>query len=678
MKLAYVDLCGFRGYRKRVRIDFAEAFTILDGRNGVGKSTIFDAVEYALTGHLSKYKDAKADGETVADYIWWAGKGPAPADRYVEVGFIGKNGVVSIRRTEFQSPDDSSLVELTAELCDMELAPRDPLSQLCYTSIIRDEHIAGLSLDLKETERYVLLRDGLGANDSDNWVSRGAQVLAAAKKRSQTAQQEVATLNNDLTASTRRIDEARAKLVADNVITDAVTRLRVLTRSEAAPDQLGGPVREWIARAGEEIASLQRLASNWEAMERERQRLPEFGRNREAASSEVATATQAVDALRKRHEASSSTEFSKQARDLIALAVLGRSLGLRDGHCPLCQSNQDHDHYLAGIAVAEDLAKKLDLKAAEEAQHEQAARAAEARLTAARQQLTNAEAAFVSASATIQEFDDLRQTRDSGNLQTLEQINARSAQLRQELDAAQRDMRILETLRLNAELERTKQEESRAKERLAAAQERAGRARKAEATAQALHDAARRAAGETLDRRLDRVLPLMSELYRRLRPHPVWRDIEYSIRGDVRKFLKLKVGDELNPQFLFSSGQRRATGLAFLLSVNLSLAWSRWRTVMLDDPVQHVDDFRTVHLAELAAQLVAEGRQIVCAVEDAALAELLCRRLPVNGQDTAKRVTLGPDEEGDLTVSYERSLPMLMKNSFLGGRLSSQQPAVGE
>src|SRR3546814_21018997 len=123
-------------------------------------------------------------------------------------------------------------------------------------------------------------------------------------------------------------------------------------------------------------------------------------------------------------------------------------------------------------------------------------------------------------------------------------------------------MSIRETVRLNAELEQAKKEESRANERLAASQGRTGRARKAEGAAQGLHDAARRAAGETLDRRLDRVLPLMSELYRRLRPHPIWRDIEYSIRGDVRRFLKLKVGDELNPQFLFSSGQRRATGLA--------------------------------------------------------------------------------------------------------------------
>jgi chromosome segregation protein len=42
MKLAFVHVCGFRGYRKPVRIDFADGFTIIDGRNGVGKSTIVD------------------------------------------------------------------------------------------------------------------------------------------------------------------------------------------------------------------------------------------------------------------------------------------------------------------------------------------------------------------------------------------------------------------------------------------------------------------------------------------------------------------------------------------------------------------------------------------------------------------------------------------------------------
>ena len=157
----------------------------------------------------------------------------------------------------------------------------------------------------------------------------------------------------------------------------------------------------------------------------------------------------------------------------------------------------------------------------------------------------------------------------------------------------------------------------------------------------------------------------MSELYRRLRPHPVWTDIEYSIRGDVRRFLSLQVGEELNPQFLFSSGQRRATGLAFLLSVNLSLTWSRWKSILLDDPVQHIDDFRTVHLAEVAAQLVSDGRQIVCAVEDAALADLLCRRLPLDRIGQAKRITLGADGDGALGKLTERVLTPLARSSLL-------------
>jgi hypothetical protein len=278
--------------------------------------------------------------------------------------------------------------------------------------------------------------------------------------------------------------------------------------------------------------------------------------------------------------------------------------------------------------------------------------------------LSAAESVRAAALQTVDAFDQQRRVQGVADA-TNNQVASRAAELRESLDAARRDLRILETLSLSAELERAQRAESDAKNRLLRIQERFGRARKAEATAQALHDAARRAAAETLDSRLDRVLPLMSELYRRLRPHPIWTDIEYSIRGDVRRFLTLQVGEELNPQFLFSSGQRRATGLAFLLSVNLSLAWSRWKSILFDDPVQHIDDFRTVHLAEIGAQLVASGRQIICAVEDGALADLLCRRLPLSRIGEAKRVTLGQNAEGALAKIMERDLVPFVSNALL-------------
>ncbi|MFT3669539.1 MAG: hypothetical protein QM795_13395 [Pseudoxanthomonas sp.] len=235
-------------------------------------------------------------------------------------------------------------------------------------------------------------------------------------------QQEVASLNTELTASLRRIDEVGANLVGDSVIAESAARLRTLTRSEASPDQLVGPVREWLARTGEEVASLQKLSSEWEGVEKERHRLSELSRSREDASAEVVAASAALDALRRSDEVSSSTELSKQARDLIALANLGRNLGLQDGHCPLCRSDQDHEHYLQGIATAEDFARRLDQKAAEEAQREQIVRTAEERLAAARRVLTTAEAASAAIQEVVNRFDDLRRVRDSGDLQTLDQI----------------------------------------------------------------------------------------------------------------------------------------------------------------------------------------------------------------------------------------------------------------
>ena len=207
MKVLYVEASGFRGYRDPVRIEFAQGFTIIDGRNGVGKSTIFDAIEFALTGYLSKYQGATAAGQSVADYFWWVGEGDGPKERYVEVGFSGNAEKFIVRRTPLDASDFEVPPALVSALAHPELAPKAPLEQLCATAIIRDEHIASLSLDLKETERYALLRQAIGANDADSWIARAHELLTQAKRRSELAQSEVNTLTAELAAAARRIDE---------------------------------------------------------------------------------------------------------------------------------------------------------------------------------------------------------------------------------------------------------------------------------------------------------------------------------------------------------------------------------------------------------------------------------------------------------------------------------------
>lgn len=664
MRLAYVHVCGFRGYQKPVRIDFSDSFTIIDGRNGVGKSTIFDAVEFALTGTISKYLDAKSGRESVADYLWWTGEGDALADRFVEVGFRDGDEAVAIRRTPLDG-DTIDTGPLLDRLIDPAFAPKLATTQLCTSTIIRDEHIARLSLDLKEGDRFALLRDAIGAVDAEEWIERARVLAAAASARVKTMTTEAEQASQSLAGAVRQIDQARAALPAESLVAQAAVRLRESLRTSASPDQLPDIARRRMAEIATQIDTLGPLAQRFDDVAGLRAALPGLDERVEHASTEVTRArTVLEESTAALAAAPVSTALSEQARQLEALVNLGRGLGLRDGHCPLCESAIDHDQFGHGLETALTVARQLDAQAVEQAEKERARETAKAALAAAEQTHQAGLAERDAAKKQVSDFDG-RLAVHSLEGAGLADIERRLSALETERQAISSDLRLIDTISLDRAIARATVDQESARERIARAEARLGRARLAETRAKAIYDAARRAAAETLDQRLDRVLPLMSELYKRLRPHPVWSDIEYSVRGDVQRFLKLQVGGDVNPQFVFSSGQRRATGLAFLLSVNLSITWSRWRSILLDDPVQHVDDFRTVHLAEVLAHLCQSGRQIVCAVEDAALADLMCRRLPTSERAPGKHVTLGTDRDGALTVAEEREIAPLSRRALV-------------
>jgi chromosome segregation protein len=667
MKLAYVNLCGFRGYSNPVRIDFADGVTILDGRNGVGKSTVFDAVEFALTGTIAKYGEAKADGETVADYIWWTGEGAGPVEKYVEVGFWDENGdLATLRRSQLAGVGADELAALLVRLCDTALMPKAPLSQLCAASIIRDEQIAALSVDLKETERYALLREAIGATDAEEWVERGAKVLAIAKRHVESAEAQAKEAAMNVTVASRRIDELRASLVEEAVIASASERLRATTGSSATPDMLVEPARALVVELSSRVELLQSLEARWSEYEDGGKGISSLREALEAAQAKLAEAESALAEARAETLIDlSAAAMSKQVRELAALLVSGRRVGRLDGKCPVCSHEQDEASFLAGLAQAESLVARMDARAVEQERQEEKRRAAEESARTVSMAVEAASKALAEAESRASALRAQFNAAGFAEGASLAELRAELERALARLAAVRDDLQVVETLKLSATLERAVHDESEAKDAYARAERRLGSARLAASRAQALHDAARRATGETLNRRLERVLPLMAELYRRLRPHPLWSEIDYKVRGDVRRFMKLEVGDELNPQFMFSSGQRRATGLAFLLSVNLALAWSRWRTLLLDDPVQHVDDFRSIHLAEVLAQVRASGRQIICAVEDEALADLLCRRLPVGRIGEGKRITIGLDAEGALAKVREEALAPMLQGTLV-------------
>jgi hypothetical protein len=174
---------------------------------------------------------------------------------------------------------------------------------------------------------------------------------------------------------------------------------------------------------------------------------------------------------------------------------------------------------------------------------------------------------------------------------------------------------------------------------------------KALEAARQIDASAKTVANEILAEQFDTVMPLLQELYRRLRPHSEWKELKVEFGGRVRASLNFSVEGGRNPQFLFSSGQRRATGLAFLLAIHLSRRWSRWQSLLLDDPVQHIDDYRALNLVEVLSAIRRTGRQIIVAVEDVALADVLCRRLRASIGDFGRRFDLRTSKTGTAEIS---------------------------
>ncbi|MGY4457947.1 AAA family ATPase [Bradyrhizobium sp. LB13.1] len=524
MRIERIIVSGFRGFRNRVEIPVGAGFTIIDGRNGVGKSTIFDAIEFALTGRISKYGELKAAGESIEDYIWWKGDGPPPLERLVEVTFSDSQGSVSLRRTPIDEPDERSLARVEAGMVKIGMAPSEPLAQLCAASIIRDENIASLSLDLSETQRYAKLRQAIGASDADRWADRAEKLVKIAKRRSELAKAEVSSANIAVTEASRKIDDARATLATDVAISDAsLTLSQILNLSPTAPDQLVSPGRELVAERERQIRDLQEALSRWEIYEgyaealdedeftlvRTEDRIAELQANRAQLPGEDGVQGPTEELVRQLHE----------------LRQIGEHIGIIDHKCPLCAANHDAISFQSGLLAASAIIQRMDADATTRAEIAAERRGA---IAAADKEIADAERSLMQLS---QKMSDQRSALDSrdillgrsglDNLASRETVEALLAKYISQLDRANHAIRILSTLSANRQLDAGLTALDDARVRLTRAQDKAGRARKAEATASALHDAARRAGFETLDLRLGRVLPLMSELYGRLRPHPV-------------------------------------------------------------------------------------------------------------------------------------------------------------
>jgi chromosome segregation protein len=671
MKLAFVEAEGFRGFREKVRIDFAPGFTVLAGRNGVGKSTIFDAVEFALTGTISKYRIEKSGTDKLEDYIWWRGDG-APRSHYVKVGFVDDKREATVYRDRSGKSTSARVIEQL--LCAPSGKPANAVKHLCQTSIIRDELITAQSFDLSEGERFSLVYDAQGSVDPSDYGQRAQEVKAVVEKAYRDHEGRYSSARDTLNQCLAELAAAKDRVGKTGDVSAALALIdREITTN---PDALSAKISEARRVLTERRLHLNTLNSFAEEerslmTEQDAVRGPDFqaqtakltAQLRELQS-EGRRVAEALTAARK----TLAIEQGKSdlATSLAELLRHGEHVGRHDGRCPLCSAARTADEFKSGL---HELAARLRSTGSDI----QGARASLEKATVAEGDLTSRVQTCVKQLNDIHARESTLSEREGSLFAKIRELtgaevpDARLGQIQQYLAQERSRLINLERAILTVEASRAIEQVAELEAKSATLRddadkvaERLAKVKRAQEIATDVYHAVQRARVEISDERLAALRPVLTDFYQRLRPHSDWRTIRYSIRGDVTRLLSLRVGKDINPQFVFSSGQRRAAGLAFLLAVHISRPWCRWQSLLLDDPVQHIDDFRSLHLVEVLAALGSTDRQIICGVEDLALADLMCRRLLGSSASDGLRYDLERAGGGSTTVSQVRRVqPML-------------------
>jgi exonuclease SbcC len=98
--------------------------------------------------------------------------------------------------------------------------------------------------------------------------------------------------------------------------------------------------------------------------------------------------------------------------------------------------------------------------------------------------------------------------------------------------------------------------------------------------------------------------------------------------GGVRKEVDGSVTQlEMNPNLYFSEGQLSGLSVAALLGASTTFRWSRWRGLLLDDPLQHNGVIQASAFVDLLRQMVRElGYQVILSTHDSSETEFLGRK----------------------------------------------------
>lgn len=688
---------SFRGFRDHREFDLSASAVIITGPNGTGKTSFFDALQWCFIGSLQRLEDLRSR-RSVEHIVNQYRLGRKAA---VEVELLVNSLPVTVRRSgdhagstlELRRPGFETTFgpEAEAALRDLLLPDTDlALESALTTSGLMQQDVMRSVLEAKAADRYRHISTVLGLSRLEEFEEAARSIAREAGVREANARAERDRIAQLLHQTRERLAAARSRLESAPQVEAIRQEIRSLL--DSTPSLISGPLASVNLETQEEVRALaNQFGTAIDAVERlgtlsrralslrstltkepTEADLTALRAEVDEAESQLATLITQVASTETRLVAARSA-----ANELAQLAVL--AIPLLADECPVCGQSIDPTHVEAElreragstetiVVLQEDLATQQEVRdaAAEiasasravlEAAELQGAQWAEFRSAATEaeallQPLRSGDLVVRTAATTLDEFTqasdtllDYLQTRRRRLLEFLnafEQLADRGA-----VERATAETRSLESAL--ATNDASLEEESARSVRL-----------------QSLAEHAVTARVEVTERRVKAVQPLVANIFQRLDPHPAFKTIEFELdtyyrRGTTSPLVRDVVEDvSADPLVVFSTSQANIVALSYFIAMSLSAGRRGLPFLLLDDPVQSMDDVNVLGFADLCRHLQSR-RQLIVSTHERRFAGLLERKLTPRTTDSTTTVIrfTGWDRSGP-TIEQDWVEPQLV------------------
>lgn len=674
LRIDRLKIDAFRGFRDPQEFDLSASAVIVTGPNGTGKTSFFDAIQWALLGRLERLESLRSRRNVEHVVNQYSSGRKATVE--VELGFVG--GSVVLRRTgdhsgstlEVKRSGHASVFgdEAEAEL-RRTLLPSSELSleSTMETSGLMQQDVLRRVLEAKPADRYRQLSTVLGLSVLEDFEDATKLAAKQTAEREAQARTEHAKTSVALKQAQDRLEAAQARLASRPQIQAAREEALAalgdvpsgfsLDKSRLALSGLDDVrlTTSAFAAVGQQFDSIELLTSRAAQLRAELGEEPapdEIPRLR-AAVEEAEVRKSTAEGLRggAQSQLNAARLMAAEVAKLAAMAV-----PLLSDSCPVCRQSIDRAHVeqdLLERAEATGTLLELDRNFVE--LHNSFSEAAAA-ATAARQALSEAEL-LADRWRALREAEAAATTavealRDGNSIVVTEQrdVGALAEILPPAKDYVRRSRRILQDLLETFD----RQSDQASVERAAAEVKSLGAAldnaeallRETSARSKKLHLLAERtlkARVEVTEQRLRSIQPLVANIFQRLDPHPAFKTVEFELDTYYRKGTSSPlVVDEIasisaDPLLVFSTSQANIVALSYFIAMSLSMGKAGLPFLLLDDPVQSMDDINVLGFADLCRHLRTR-RQLIVSTHERRLSGLLERKLAPRSENDRTKI----------------------------------------